>query len=91
MKYAVLLGDGMSDRPLQELNERTPLEVAKIPNMTEIAKRGQMAYGLTIPRGFTPASDVANLSVLGYDPAEYTREEVRLRQQTWIYTSLTTR
>jgi len=71
MKYAVLLGDGMSDRPLQELNERTPLEVAKIPNMTEIAKRGQMAYGLTIPRGFTPASDVANLSVLGYDPAEY--------------------
>lgn len=71
MKYAVLLGDGMSDRPLKELNDRTPLEVAKIPNMTEIAKSGQLAYALTIPRGFTPASDVANLAVLGYDPAQY--------------------
>jgi len=71
MKYAVLLGDGMSDRPVKELNDRTPLEVAKIPNMTEIAKQGQLAYALTIPRGFTPASDVANLSVLGYDPTVY--------------------
>jgi len=71
MKYAVLLGDGIGDRPLKELNDRTPLEVAKIPNITEIAKSGQLAYALTIPRGFTPASDVANLAVLGYDPAQY--------------------
>lgn len=71
MKYAVLLGDGMSDRPVKELNDRTPLEVAKIPNITAIAKQGQLAYALTIPRGLTPASDVANLSVLGYDPTVY--------------------
>jgi len=73
MKYAVLFGDGMSDRPLKELNDRTPLEVAKVPNITEITKRGQIGYALTIPRGFTPASDVANLVVLGYDPALYYR------------------
>jgi len=71
MKYAVLLGDGMGDRPLKELNDRTPLEVAKIPNITDIVKSGQLACANTIPRGFTPASDVANLSVLGYDPAVY--------------------
>jgi len=71
MKYAVLVGDGMSDRPLNELNDRTPLEVAKIPNMTEIVKEGSIGYSFTIPRGFTPASDVANMAVLGYDPTGY--------------------
>jgi 2,3-bisphosphoglycerate-independent phosphoglycerate mutase len=71
MKYVVLVGDGMADRPLKELNDRTPLEGAKIPHITEIAKAGQVCYGYTIPKGFTPASDVANLSVLGYDPTVY--------------------
>ena len=71
MKYIVLVGDGMSDYPLEELNGRTPLEAAKIPNMTFIAKSGCVGRARTIPRGMAPASDVANLAILGYDPVKY--------------------
>jgi 2,3-bisphosphoglycerate-independent phosphoglycerate mutase len=71
MKYAILLGDGMSDRPIPELDNKTPLEVAKIPNINEIAKLGTIGLAKTIPRGMKAASDVANLAVLGYDPKIY--------------------
>ena len=71
MKYIVLVGDGMADYPLDELNGRTPLEVAKIPNMTYIAKNGLVARARTVPKGMAPASDVANLAILGYDPRKY--------------------
>lgn len=71
MKYAILLGDGMADWPIAELDGKTPLEVAKIPNMTEIAKAGTVGIVKTIPRGMKAASDVANLAVLGYDPKIY--------------------
>ncbi|NQT06028.1 MAG: phosphoglycerate mutase, partial [Candidatus Omnitrophica bacterium] len=71
MKYIVLIGDGMSDYPIDELNGRTPLEVAKIPNMTYIAKNGIVGKAVTIPRGMSPASDIANLSIIGYDPKKY--------------------
>lgn len=71
MKYIVLVGDGMSDRPLDELNGRTPLEVAHSQNMDEIVKKGKIGTAVTIPKGMTPASDVANLSILGYDPKKY--------------------
>ncbi|MGB2706187.1 MAG: cofactor-independent phosphoglycerate mutase [Candidatus Omnitrophota bacterium] len=71
MKYIVLVGDGMSDRPLDELNGRTPLEVSHCQNMDEIVKSGRIGTALTIPKGMTPASDVANLSILGYDPKKY--------------------
>lgn len=71
MKYIILLGDGMADRPLEELKGKTPLEHANIPNMDTIARRGTVGLIDTIPPGFTPGSDVANLSVLGYDPALY--------------------
>ena len=57
----------MSGRPLEELNGRTTLEVAMKPNMDEIAKKGVIGTAMTIPKGMTPASDVANLSILGYD------------------------
>jgi 2,3-bisphosphoglycerate-independent phosphoglycerate mutase len=70
MKYAVLLGDGMADEPLDELNGRTPLEAATTPNMDRVAAEGTLGLLDTIPDGFTPGSDVANLSVLGYDPRE---------------------
>lgn len=70
MKYAVLLGDGMADEPLDELNGRTPLEAAHTPYMDRIAAQGTLGLLDTIPDGFTPGSDVANLSVLGYDPRE---------------------
>jgi 2,3-bisphosphoglycerate-independent phosphoglycerate mutase len=71
MKYAVLIGDGMADEPLEKLGGRTPLEAADIPNMREIARRGQIGLIRTIPQGMPPGSDVATLSVLGYDPERY--------------------
>ncbi len=71
MKYIILLGDGMADYPLAALNGKTPLQVARTPNMDRIAAQGTLGLIDTIPAGFTPGSDVANLSVLGYDPALY--------------------
>jgi len=71
MKYIVLVGDGMADYPLEELHGRTPLEVAKTPHMDSIAKTGLVGWVKTIPDRMAPASDVANLSVLGYDPQEF--------------------
>ncbi len=71
MKYVILLGDGMADYPLEELDGKTPLEAAKIPNMDRIAGEGTLGMIVTIPDGFPPGSDVANLSILGYDPAKY--------------------
>lgn len=68
MKYAVLVGDGMADYPLKELDNRTPLEVARTPNMDFIAQYGRLGRIKTIPSKMTPASDVANISILGYDP-----------------------
>lgn len=70
-KYAVLIGDGMADEPLDRLGGRTPLEAADIPNMREIARRGQIGRLRTVPPGMPPGSDVATLSVLGYDPKTY--------------------
>jgi 2,3-bisphosphoglycerate-independent phosphoglycerate mutase len=71
MKYAIIVGDGMSDYPVKELGDKTPLEVAKIPNMNEIAKHGVIGLVKTVPGGMKPASDVANLSILGYEPKTY--------------------
>lgn len=58
----------MADYPIEELNGRTPLEVAKTPNMDFIAQHGRLGRIKSIPEGLTPASDVANISILGYDP-----------------------
>ncbi len=68
MKYVIILGDGMADEPLAELGGRTPLEYAEIPNMDRIARDGRCGMLRTVPPGFEPGSDVANLSILGYDP-----------------------
>lgn len=73
MKYIVLVGDGMADYPLDELFGKTPLEAAKTPNMDLAAKGGCVGIVKTIPDGFSPGSDVANLSILGYDPKTYYR------------------
>lgn len=71
MKYIVILGDGMADRPLKELRGKTPLQKAKKPNMDKLAREGLIGMVRTIPKGFHPGSDIANLSILGYNPAEY--------------------
>jgi 2,3-bisphosphoglycerate-independent phosphoglycerate mutase len=69
MKYIVLLGDGMSDEKMTQLDNRTPLQAAHTPNMDYMAKRGRIGLAKTVPVGYPPGSDVANLSVFGYDPA----------------------
>ena len=70
MKYVVLLGDGMADYPSKMLGGKTPLQCAFTPFMDQIAAEGTLGRVDTIPAGFTPGSDVATLSVLGYDPRE---------------------
>jgi 2,3-bisphosphoglycerate-independent phosphoglycerate mutase len=70
-KYIVLLGDGMSDFPIAELGNKTPLEYAKTPNMDYLAQNGIMGLAKTVPDGMPPGSDTANLSIFGYNPEKY--------------------
>ena len=69
MKYLVILGDGMGGRPLEALGGKTTLDYAKTPNMDALASMGEMGLVCNVPQGMSPGSDVANLSVMGYDPA----------------------
>lgn len=71
MKYVVVLGDGMADFPLEQLDGKTPLAYAKTSVMDELAKVSQIGRVQTVPTGMQPGSDTANLSVLGYDPRKY--------------------
>ena len=71
MKYLVMLCDGMADEPYQELNNKTPMELAKKPTMDMLASKGEVGMVKTVAEGLKPGSDVANLSVLGYEPAVY--------------------
>ena len=68
-KYMVLLGDGMADYPVPELGGKTPLQVAQTPNLDRLSRRGKLGLVRTVPPGLPPGSDVANLSIFGYDPA----------------------
>ena len=68
MKYIVVLGDGMADEPIAALGGKTPLEYANIPTMDELASKGEMGMVQNVPAGMSPGSEVANLSVMGYDP-----------------------
>ena len=71
MKYIVIIGDGMADRPLRELGGKTPLQAAFTPNIDRLAAEGILGMVRTIPKGMHPGSDVANLSILGYDPGKF--------------------
>jgi len=71
MKYLVLIGDGMSDYPLKELGGKTPLEYAKTPNMDYLARHGTCGWVNNIPKGLSPGSDVAAMSIFGYDPKKF--------------------
>lgn len=70
MKHVVLLCDGMADTPCPALGGQTPMEAAHKPAMDALAKRAEVGLTRTVPEGMAPGSDVANLSVLGYDPQE---------------------
>ncbi len=71
MKYVVILGDGMADYPVPQLDNKTPLQYAKKPNIDELAKKSLIGLVKTVPDGIPPGSDAANLSVMGYNPKKY--------------------
>ena len=68
MKYVVVLYDGMADYPVPALGGKTPMAVAKKPNLDFLAKHGEVGLVRTVAEGLKPGSDVANMSVLGFDP-----------------------
>jgi 2,3-bisphosphoglycerate-independent phosphoglycerate mutase len=71
MKYVIIIGDGMADRPIEELGDKTPLQKAFKPHMDRLVCEGIIGKVRTIPIGFHPGSDIANLNILGYNPAEF--------------------
>ena len=71
MKYVVVLGDGMADYPIAELDNKTPMEYAKKPNIDALCKEASLYLVKTVPDSKSPGSDVANLAVMGYDPELY--------------------
>jgi len=71
MKYIVIVPDGAADYPIEVLGGKTPLEVAETPFMDSLARGGILGRVRTVPRGYVPASDIANLSLLGYAPQKY--------------------
>jgi len=73
VKYALLICDGMADYPLEKLQGKTPLQVAKTPHLDRLAREGSTGLATTIPENMSPGSDVASLSILGYDPCQYYR------------------
>jgi len=70
-KYIICLGDGMSDEPIKELGNKTPIEAATIPAMTQFAEKGSVGRVHTVPKGLHPGSDVTNMGILGYNPHNY--------------------
>jgi 2,3-bisphosphoglycerate-independent phosphoglycerate mutase len=70
-KYVIVVGDGMADYPVESLGGKTPLMVARTPHMDWMAESGEIGLVRTVPDGFNPGSEVANLSIFGYDPIRY--------------------
>ncbi len=70
-KVLVIIGDGMADEPVAALGGKTPMEVAETPVMDDLARRGTVGLTNNVPDGMEPGSDVAIMSILGYDPAAY--------------------
>src|ERR1700712_3805184 len=68
MKYVIVIPDGCADEPQASLGGKTPLQAARTPNMDRIAQMGLVGRTDNVPPGLTPASDVATLSLFGYDP-----------------------
>lgn len=83
MKYVIFLGDGMADYPIKELGNKTPLHVAAKPNIDSLAKKGRCGLLKTLPEGMSLGSDIANLSVLGYDPGIFSEGRGCWKPPTW--------
>src|SRR5512136_2532831 len=70
-KYVIIVGDGMADYPVESLRGKTPLTVARTPHMDWMAESGEIGLVRTVPDGFNPGSEIANLSIFGYNPIRY--------------------
>src|SRR5262245_26378080 len=70
MKYAIVIPDGCADEPQESLGGKTPLQAAHRPNMNRVAQLGIVGLSNNVPASLTPASDVATLSLFGYDPLQ---------------------
>lgn len=93
MKYAIVIPDGVADEPQADLDNRTPLQAARIPNLDSLAKRGVVGRANHTPKHLVAGSDVANLSLLGYDPnrhftgrapIEAAAQEIPLGDDDWV-------
>src|SRR5438874_11808943 len=94
MKYAIIIPDGAADDPLEQLGGKTPLEAARTPNMDEIAASGRIGLVRPVPDGFESGSDVATMTLLGYDPAVYhtgrapleaAAQQIPLAPSDWVF------
>ena len=93
-KYAIIVPDGAADEPLEEFGDKTALQAAEIPNMDKISKTGRQGLVRTIPAGFEAGSDVAQMSLLGYDPRQFysgrapieaAAREIKLSPDDWVF------
>src|SRR3954469_7718154 len=94
MKYAIIIPDGAADEPLKELGGRTPIEAAATPNMDRVAMEGRQGVARTVPEGFESGSDVATMTLLGYDPKashpgraplEAAAQQIPLSPTDWVF------
>lgn len=94
MKYAIIIPDGAADDPIESLGGKTPLEAASTPNMDRVAVEGRQGLVRTVPEGFESGSDVAIMSLLGYDPRAYhtgrapleaAAQEIPLAATDWVF------
>ena len=94
MKYAIIIPDGAADEPLKELGGKTPIEAAATPNMDRIATEGRQGVARTVPEGFESGSDVAIMTLLGYDPKVYhtgrapleaAAQQIPLAPTDWVF------
>jgi 2,3-bisphosphoglycerate-independent phosphoglycerate mutase len=93
-KYAIIIPDGAADNPIEQFGNKTVLEVAAKPNMDKISRQGRLGIVQTVPEGMEPGSDVAQMSLLGYDPRKYytgrapieaVARNVQLSPDDWVF------
>jgi len=93
-KYAIIVPDGAADEPIEELGNKTALEAAETPNMDKISTEGRQGIVRTVPENMEPGSDVAQMSLLGYDPRQYysgrapieaVARNIKLSPSDWVF------
>ncbi len=93
-KYAIIIPDGAADEPIEQLDNKTVLEAAETPNMDKISSQGRQGIVRTVPEDMEPGSDIAQMSLLGYDPHRYytgrapieaVARDIKLSMEDWVF------